>query len=130
MLSLTFSDFPILRQILRPHQRDGILFLWSVITGQAKNIGEGYASRHGAILADEMGKCLNARVEQAGYISSAQSADSMRTHRFGKDFDLNCAIVAVTEAIPSYRSHCGCDSGETYSSCCNPTKKYKPLMCP
>ena len=48
-------------QILRPHQRDGVLFLWKIVTGQAENMGEGYQTRHGAILADEMGASSSKR---------------------------------------------------------------------
>jgi DNA repair and recombination RAD54-like protein len=40
---------PILSKILRPHQREGVKFMWDCVTGQ--QIEENY----GCIMADEMG---------------------------------------------------------------------------
>ncbi|PSN33104.1 DNA repair and recombination protein RAD54B [Blattella germanica] len=40
---------PCLARVLRPHQRDGVLFIYECIMGMKKN------NYHGAILADEMG---------------------------------------------------------------------------
>ena len=40
---------PCLARVLRPHQREGVVFLYECIMG-LKN-----ANYHGAILADEMG---------------------------------------------------------------------------
>ncbi|XP_077306885.1 LOW QUALITY PROTEIN: DNA repair and recombination protein RAD54-like [Lithobates pipiens] len=40
---------PVLGKILRPHQREGVKFLWDCVTGRS------IPGSHGAIMADEMG---------------------------------------------------------------------------
>lgn len=52
-----------IRGILRPHQREGVTFLWNCLTGASPNLqrvaeesGAGSAASKGAILADEMGE--------------------------------------------------------------------------
>ena len=51
-----------IRSILRPHQREGVTFLWNCLTGASPDLrrvaeesGAGPAASRGAILADEMG---------------------------------------------------------------------------
>ena len=52
-----------IRGILRPHQREGVTFLWNCLTGASPDLqrvaeesGAGLAASKGAILADEMGE--------------------------------------------------------------------------
>lgn len=52
-----------IRGILRPHQREGVTFLWNCLTGASPDLqrvaeesGAGSAASKGAILADEMGE--------------------------------------------------------------------------
>ena len=52
-----------IRDILRPHQREGVTFLWNCLTGASPDLqrvaeesGAGLAASKGAILADEMGE--------------------------------------------------------------------------
>ena len=53
---------PSIQRVLRPHQREGISFLWKCVTGSQEGIQRMYRREHGdgevprgAVLADEMG---------------------------------------------------------------------------
>lgn len=88
-------------QILRPHQRHGVKFLWKVVTGQAESIGEGYQRRHGAILADEMGVwahvCGWAGTMVRQRVSAKRRVEGVRAHRVvatPREAQCNCAVCA------------------------------------
>ena len=61
---------PSIQKVLRPHQREGVSFLWKCVTGSQEGIQRVYRQEHGdgevprgAVLADEMGlgkvRCFN-----------------------------------------------------------------------